>query len=212
MPACTHHGRRLRCCAIHPLKAQISILQDSSDSCCSLRWAFCRCRCAARTTALTLEAAQVPASAPLSRTATGVSLRPRPLRARPRGSARSRSARHLGYPVRVERLLAAVCISRESPKPREQDGTLPEGWLCRAPSLITNAPAPSRHAGNAGPRWEQNPKPTRAGTGSFGRRKHKARGVLRLWPGCWEGRQLCRDCQTAGSGPTPAHQASLPAN
>lgn len=96
--------------AIHHLRAQIRVLQvqDSSDRCSSPGHHLCKRWRAPATPHGPQKAGEVQVPGPLSRTASRVLLRPRPLRARPRDPARSRSARHLVYTGRLERGLATV--------------------------------------------------------------------------------------------------------
>lgn len=97
------------------------------------------------------------------RTAARVSLRPRPLRARPRGSARSRSARHLGYSVRVERLLATVVRAKSQEMGTQSWGKgkclLPEtaahDWGARQP--LTSGP---KQLSGRVPEWPCSSQPT----------------------------------------------------
>lgn len=113
------------------LKAQICVLQarGSSYSCSFPMWALCRYQGAPGSPRRPLQASQMPAPAARSRTAARVSLRPRPLRARPRGSARSRPARHLGYSVRFQRQLATVVRARSQEMGTQSRGKgMPAAW------------------------------------------------------------------------------------
>lgn len=96
--------------AIHHLRAQIRVLQvqDSSDRCSSPGHHLYKRWRAPATPHEPQKAGEVRVPGPLSRTASRVRLRPRPLRARPRDPARSWSARHLVYAGRLERGLATV--------------------------------------------------------------------------------------------------------
>lgn len=94
---------------IHLLKAQTYMLQaqGSSDSCSSPGWTLKVPGCSGivEPIARGKPIASIHSAEP---NRSPGSLKPRPLRARPRGSARTRSARHLDYSARVERPLATV--------------------------------------------------------------------------------------------------------
>lgn len=85
-------------------------------------------------------AAEVRVPAPGSRTASGVSLGPRPLRARPRGPARSRPARHLGHSGSVERGLSTAVRAKSR-------GLGTQAWGKRVSAAGDSGPRPGSPPG-----------------------------------------------------------------
>lgn len=130
--------------AVHLLKAQICILpvQGSSDSCSSPRVGPLKVPGYSGIIAPTARGKPVASihSAEPNRI-PGFPQAP-PLRARPRGSARSRPARHLGYSVRLERLLATVVRVKSQGM---GDSELGKGDACCLGSGPRSGSRPSTH-------------------------------------------------------------------